>query len=1706
MSQFNKKCCPTVSRNVGNYTNYTDYINSQKTCNKPIVECTRGPQGPIGPTGLPGSATNTGATGPTGYEGQTGPQGVAGTATNTGATGPTGTQGATGPLGTGPTGPQGATGPQGPTGDQGATGSQGVTGSQGPTGSQGAQGVTGPQSTVTGPTGSQGAPGSPGATGFPGATGSQGPTGAQGPTGPIASGSNVAATYYSLVTQNISNSSPTIFSFPQIGYELGITKNAGNTQMIIQTTGVYEVWYSIQLHSTVSQDVYTYIWLVKNGSELADTNGRIQTKSNTSDSLPIVPYILNLNVGDTISFASQTNAANSGDIQALYVPQTIPGPDVPSIIVGIKKIAVDIGTTGPTGCTGFTGPTGPSFALTITDADGTGIPIPDAQNSNYVHYNPNTNQLTYIPEVYYVNSSTLTLPNSTASNQQLTIFNEITSTTLADYFQVGINGAGGSIPATVRAFTTDGIYVYMGGEFGTMSDGSADYTTGHVATIDSNGYINNLDEGLNGTVNVLYNNSTNSTLYAGGEFVSIVKTPFTTVNHISRYTGNPSWITMGDGTPGLSDRVNAVAKETVTNNNLYVGGRFTSNNNDSPMHYACKYSITNNTFHELAPTLPYGVIGSSNIVYAIELWGTDIYVGGSFTSAGGIPANNIARYNILTEKWSALTEVTQGATTDSYSTNGTQGPVFALYYDPSGNKLYVGGNFTSVGVYNSSAGTPTYNIVTWDKNTWSYVGTSFSQNGTNSAVYAITGDPAGNIYVGGMFTQVNQSITVDNVAQWNGSTWNILSDGSGGNGVSGPVYALLWASTSHSPGSGLYIGGNFGSVGGGSSTTLNNIVLWVASSLMYPLYENSSYPGLTGGPVKALTFGNYGNGYVIIGGEFSAYYDSGGNTQTVTYIVGWDVSNNVWYTGPSSSLIDGNVSLLNAPVSSLSFVNYLGVNYIYVGGQFTQRPYIARYETSAGTWSNVGDGFTVASYEGCLALKYYTNGSTTYQLYCGGTMGQGTTYPTGDPLRSVIPLHYVTYYNLITTTWNPMKNYLPPYGAVGGVVYAVCWDVSNNMLYVGGNFKNVGGVFANSVARYSIGAKTWEPLIDNSSSYPAIANGVTSGGVIGSGIVYALDISNNLLYVGGVFTTAGLLTGVSNLATWNIASAPSGANLWATVGTASFNGAIRTIAHDTAYIYVGGEFTSPYSGIARYNLTSWSDLVGSGTLSGSVYSLYYDSNNLYVAGNFSVGSAYNIAYWDGSIWNVIGTGTEFQGATALYAVTRNSSSGYIYVGGDFTAQGSTSNCDYISQYQGATWVQLSTDQPNNGGGPPGIVRALTYNSHNNSIYIGGDFNLIGSTFYHYIAKYNSGSYYRIPSNGSSVTCGLVPEGSSSVKCITIDKSNTDDNFIAGGAFSFGYYQTAQANTTSAENTTTTLLNNIGYWVETSQKWENLTSVSNLRLNNEANAVYCNGSDVYIGGNFDGLEMQDLTGPSSIIQSTRAYGIVRWNSTDELWYPVISTIPSIQNGVSGGTPISTVNALTSRLNDIIIGGNFQTCGGTTTNNLAFFNNLNGVVQPVTYSADIGFNNEVNTLYSASSGVYVGGNFTATGTTSSLQLGRVAKLNATTINQIVSAPAPNHIGMNNNVYSVIEVNNIAYFGGEFTASIATPPILTLNYISKFYSLTTPSSLTVTGAFLDTNNNTAYSTLNIPVKYNNASMIWNSTINKWLVTYRSTGVTLA
>ncbi|MBX2931940.1 MAG: hypothetical protein KF781_08355 [Chitinophagaceae bacterium] len=98
-----------------------------------------------------------------------------------------------------------------------------------------------------------------------------------------------------------------------------------------------------------------------------------------------------------------------------------------------------------------------------------------------------------------------------------------------------------------------------------------------------------------------------------------------------------SWSVLGGGVNG------AVRVIAISGTDVYVGGGFTQAGGDASIQYIAKWDGSSWS------ALGAGVNGT---VYAIAVSGTDVYVGGSFTQAGGHAANRIALWN--GSSWSAL--------------------------------------------------------------------------------------------------------------------------------------------------------------------------------------------------------------------------------------------------------------------------------------------------------------------------------------------------------------------------------------------------------------------------------------------------------------------------------------------------------------------------------------------------------------------------------------------------------------------------------------------------------------------------------------------------------------------------------------------------------------------------------------------------------------------------------------------------------------------------------------------------------------------------------------------------------------------------------------------------------------------------------------------------------------------------------------------
>jgi hypothetical protein len=266
-------------------------------------------------------------------------------------------------------------------------------------------------------------------------------------------------------------------------------------------------------------------------------------------------------------------------------------------------------------------------------------------------------------------------------------------------------------------------------------------------------------------------------------------------------------------------------------------------------------------------------------------------VGGTFTSAGGITANNIAVYK-TDNKWYALTD-------SRTKLNGVNGTVRALTW--SGGNLWVGGDFT----YISDGLIPANRIARYSTNVdhWIPIIDVSDLNGVNGTVYALQLDSVGNLYAGGAFTGAGGTVAT-NIAYYDvgANTWSQLNDGSG-EGVNGTVYALVWES-------GLYVGGTFTQV---STTTAGNVAKWSSGSW-------DTLSGGVDGGVKALAYSSDSSNLYIGGGFQSA----GSPPISANYLVRYNPSNYI-------PMVYNND--LSNPVNALTYNSTTRL--VYIGGIFT---------------------------------------------------------------------------------------------------------------------------------------------------------------------------------------------------------------------------------------------------------------------------------------------------------------------------------------------------------------------------------------------------------------------------------------------------------------------------------------------------------------------------------------------------------------------------------------------------------------------------------------------------------------------------------------------------------------------------------------------------------------------------------------------------
>lgn len=551
-------------------------------------------------------------------------------------------------------------------------------------------------------------------------------------------------------------------------------------------------------------------------------------------------------------------------------------------------------------------------------------------------------------------------------------------------------------------------------------------------------------------------------LIAGGWFNSADGTPA----RIARWDGT-SWQPFGSGITAGS--VWALA---VHENELVVGGTLAT---DGGAPYPRVLRWDGSGWQQVGGAFEAGPI--SSIVRTLTVWNGHLIVGGSFSLAGGVACNSVARWN--------------GAAWEALGPGLTSGWVEALHVHDGA--LFAGGRFGNSGT------TAVRSVARWNGTAWEPLGDGIGDpDNSGNDVYHMASH-AGQLVVAGGFTRAG-GLPVGRIAMWSGSAWSACGSGAWNDRIRCFTYF----------GGHLVVGGRFTMAGGVPATC---VALW--DGVAWQALGN----GMAGGydtEVLALTVYN---GELIAAGYFTS-----ADGQPCNYIARWDGNTwqplgsgvgddwapSVWalavYNGdlivgglfttaggvPCNNIARWDGSTWHAldaqGMNSVVYSLLVRGDRLIAGGWFTEAggvpcDGIAQWNGSA--WQALGGGVAGGSPTGVNALVALSDG----ELIAGGSF----TSAGGVPCNRVARWD--------GNTWQPLGS-----GIGGGFpreVYSLA-VLPNGELVAGGIFTMAGGVTCNNIARWD--GSVWQPL---------------GAGLTGNApYVFALTVSNDELIAGGSFAAA----------------------------------------------------------------------------------------------------------------------------------------------------------------------------------------------------------------------------------------------------------------------------------------------------------------------------------------------------------------------------------------------------------------------------------------------------------------------------------------------------------------------------------------------------------------------------------------------------------
>lgn len=237
--------------------------------------------------------------------------------------------------------------------------------------------------------------------------------------------------------------------------------------------------------------------------------------------------------------------------------------------------------------------------------------------------------------------------------------------------------------------------------------------------------------------------------------------------------------------------------------------------------------------------------------------GNDVYIGGTFQTAGGKTVNNIARWDGV--QWNDL-----GGGVNLNAQAAAK--VLTIKKMPDG-KIIAGGYFTEAG------GKAVNSVAIWDGSSWNPLGV---RDSTDALCTIRDIECSGNnVFIGGWIKTLNGKY-MRSIAHWDGMQWNELDGGVSNQYSAATIYALKIL------GDKLYVGGSFDVAG---NLAAKNVAVWEMNSKKW---------NTLGSGVRNINNAGYVNSFATLQDTIflSGVFDRAGSTSSVN-VAAWLPANTV---------------------------------------------------------------------------------------------------------------------------------------------------------------------------------------------------------------------------------------------------------------------------------------------------------------------------------------------------------------------------------------------------------------------------------------------------------------------------------------------------------------------------------------------------------------------------------------------------------------------------------------------------------------------------------------------------------------------------------------------------------------------------------------------------------------------------------------------